>query len=349
MSTRNLTAVEGLRFLLFLGVFVFHCVSRWLPIGWGGVEAFLVIASYFLTRKYLNHNNETIVIGQTFLHRIKRLYPVYMTIVLFFTVACLLYSGVLKTDVFWYIFSAQNFRCLFENASWSLDCFLGHFWYISLDVWLFLLWVILLRFVPRKHLKTAFVISLLIGIFWRTFFIIYVPENISIAYMIPVGMLDSWALGGLVALNMQEKGENKKVMWMELAIGLLGIVLLTLYNASLHKCGFGESYQLYSTAKGYMHNPLTGNTYFFIALLSAGLLRYCTDTNFKHPFFSAGPLVVLGGMTYELYCFHFPVRYAAKHFIQDDVLMVVVALIATYIVTVLWNKLAMPIVHKFIK
>ena len=45
MATRNLTAVEGLRFLLFLGIFVFHCVSNWLPIGWGGVEAFLVIVT----------------------------------------------------------------------------------------------------------------------------------------------------------------------------------------------------------------------------------------------------------------------------------------------------------------
>lgn len=40
MATRNLTAVEGLRFLLFLGIFVFHCVSNWLPIGWGGGRSF---------------------------------------------------------------------------------------------------------------------------------------------------------------------------------------------------------------------------------------------------------------------------------------------------------------------
>ena len=80
--------------------------------------------------------------------------------------------------------------------------------------------------------------------------------------MIPIGMLDSWALGGLVALNVKEKGENKKVMWTEIIGGLLGLVLLTLYNATLNECSVGESYQLYKTAGGYMHNPLTGNTYF---------------------------------------------------------------------------------------
>ena len=77
--------------------------------------------------------------------------------------------------------------------------------------------------------------------------------------MIPIGMLDSWALGGLVALNVNENGENKRVMWMEIAIGLLGIALLTVYNANLQDCTLGESYQLYKSAKGYMHNPLTGN------------------------------------------------------------------------------------------
>ena len=310
------------------------------------MEAFLVIAAFFLTRKYLNQDSGKIAIGQTFIRRIKRLYPVYLTIVLFFTVAYLLYSGVLKTEVFWYTFSAQNFRCFFKNASWSLDCFLGHFWYISLDVWLFLIWVIILRFVSRRHLKAAFVVSLFVGILWRSLFVICVPENISIAYMIPIGMLDSWALGGLIALNMKEKGENKKVMWMEISVGILGIVLLTMYNASLHECSIGESYQLYRTAQGYMYNPLTGNIYFFVALLFAGLLRYCTDKSIKHPILSAGPLVVLGGMTYELYCFHYPVRYAAKHFIHNDLLMVVVALIATYVITVVWNKLAMLVVQR---
>ena len=348
MATRNLTAVEGLRFLIFLGIFIFHCVSSWLPIGWGGVEAFLVIAAYFLTRKQLKQD-QTLDVGKTFLHRIKRLYPVYLTIVLFFTLAYLMYSGVLKTVFFWYIFSAQNFRCLFENASWSLDCFLGHFWYISLDVYLFLIWVLILRFVPKKHYRTAFTVSLLAGILWRTVFVICVPDNISIAYMIPIGMMDSWALGGLVALNVNEKGENKNVMWVEISLGILGIVLLTIYNAYLHECSISDSYQLYRTAQGYMHNPLTGNTYFFVALLFAGLLRYCTDTKIKHPILSATPLVALGGMTYELYCFHYPVRYAVKHFIHNDVLMVIVALIATYVITVLWNKLAMPVVHKIIK
>ena len=50
------------------------------------VEAFLVIASYFLTSKFLKTEQSEIAVGEVFLHRIKRLYPAYLTIVFLFTV-----------------------------------------------------------------------------------------------------------------------------------------------------------------------------------------------------------------------------------------------------------------------
>jgi peptidoglycan/LPS O-acetylase OafA/YrhL len=347
MATRNLTAVEGLRFLLFLGIFVFHCVSGWLPIGWGGVEAFLVIGAYFLTRKQLKQE-QTIKVGESFLHRIKRLYPAYMAVILLFVGAQLVYTGKFNSVFFWFLFSAQNFRCLFPDASYSLGCFFGHFWYIGLDVWLFLIWIIILRLTPKKNLRIAFIISLCVGLLWRTLFIIFRPDNASIAYMIPIGQLDCWALGGLVAINVHDKGHSNKIMWAELLVGAVGIIAITIYNASLHQCDISEAYQLYHSAAGYLRNPITGNILFFIALLSAGVLRYCINSTKKHPILSVAPLVALGGMTYELYCFHYPIRFVADYFIENDFLMVIVALIATIVASMLWNKWAMPIIKRVI-
>ena len=349
MSTRNLTAVEGLRFFLFLGIFVFHCISRWFPIGWGGVEAFLVIGSFFLTNKYLGREQSEIRIGGAFWHRIKRLYPAYLTIVLVFSVGLIYHTRSLSVEPLWYIFSVQNFRCLFESATYSLDSFLGHFWYICLDVWLFLIWVIIMRLIPNKHLRVAFILSIGVGLLWRTLFICFRPDNAAIAYMIPIGQLDSWALGGLVALNIREKGNRSRTAIIEIVIGVVGIIALTGYNAYLKNEGFYNAYQLWHSASGYILNPITGNIHFLIALLSAGLLRYCIDTTKKHPILSAAPLVALGGMSYELYCFHFPIRYVARHFIQNEIIMIIAALIATYIVSVLWVKLAMPVIKRVIK
>lgn len=349
MSTRNLTAVEGLRFFLFLGIFTFHCAGRLFPIGWGGVEAFLVIGSYFFTSKYLKHERTEIEVWKAFLYRIKRLYPVYIALILFFSLSLILLRRRLTYEPLWYFFSLQNFRCLFDSATYSLDSFIGHFWYIGLDVWLFLIWALLLKFVPAKHLQKAFVISVIVGILWRTLFVLIIPSNPSISYMIPIGQLDSWAIGGLIALSVHKKRKNNRIVWTEIAIGLIGIVALTLYNAQYSNCGLLEAYQLWHSSNGYMLNPITGNIHLFIAILTAGILRYCIDTEKKHRVLSAAPLVALGGMTYELYCFHYPIRYVAKYFVHNDFLMIITALVATYLVALLWNKLAMPVVRRVLK
>lgn len=349
MATRNLTAVEGLRSLLFLGVFLFHCVSGWFPIGWGGVEAFLVIGAYFLTSKQLKLERQNIKIGYSFWHRIKRLYPVYLTLLVIFTALYVVTKRHLTAEPIWYFFSFQNFRCLFESATYHLDGFLGHFWYVGLDVWLFLIWVVLMRLVPRERLRVAFISTLIIGLLWRTSFILLRPDNISLSYMIPIGQLDCWSIGGLLALNVHEKGNNNRVMWAELVLGLAGMIAIIAYNANAHSVSFSEGYRLYKSAEGYMDNPITGNIHFFIALLSVGLLRYCIDTTKKHPVLSTAPLVALGGMTYELYCFHYPIRAFVKIVIHNQILMVVTALLITLIVSWIWCKWVTPQINKVIK
>ena len=315
----------------------------------GGVEAFLVIGAYFLTSKQLKSERQNIKIGNSFWHRIKRLYPVYLTLLIIFTALYVITKRQMTAEPLWYLFSLQNFRCLFESATYHLDSFLGHFWYIGLDVWLFLIWVIIMRFVPRERLSLAFIASLIVGLLWRTSFILLIPDNVSLGYMIPIGQLDCWSIGGLLALNVREKGNNNRVMWTELTLGLVGIIAIIAYNAYVHSTSFTGGYLLYRSADGYMDNPITGNIHFFIALLSVGLLRYCIDTTKKHPVLSAAPLVALGGMTYELYCFHYPIRTFVKLFIQNKLLVVLIALLITCVVSVLWCRWVVPQTKRIIK
>ena len=348
MATRNLTAVEGLRFLLFLGIFVFHCKSDWLPLGWGGVESFLVIGAFFLTRKHLKTDSVQINVGKSFAHRIKRLYPAYISLVIFVSVGYVYAKHELSAEPLWYLFAIQNFRCLFEGAGYSLDGFLGHFWYISLDVWLFLIWLLVLRHVKKQYLRAAFVTSLIIGLVWRIVFVLSMPNIPGISYVIPFGQLDSWSIGGLVALNLKEKGNNTKLIWSEISIGLTGILLLIAYNGYVHDASIVDGYMSFKSARGYMTNPLTGNIHLFIAILSAGLLRYSLNEKWQHPVLSSAPFVALGGMTYELYCFHYPVKVVVNHFIHNQWLFLLLALLTTYIISLIWCRWVSPIVNKVI-
>lgn len=36
MAGDRISAIQGYRFLLFFAVFLFHCVSSWFSVGWGG-------------------------------------------------------------------------------------------------------------------------------------------------------------------------------------------------------------------------------------------------------------------------------------------------------------------------
>lgn len=174
------------------------------------------------------------------------------------------------------------------------------------------------------------------------------PDKPQISYVIPIGQLDSWSIGGLVALNLKEKGNSTKLVWSEISIGLIGILLLIAYNAYVHDVSLLDGYLSYKSAKGYMANPLTGNIHLFIAILSAGLLRLCISGKLQNSVLSSAPLVALGGMSYELYCFHYPIKVAVKHFIHNETTMVIVAMITTCIIAMLWNKLAMPVIRKVI-
>ena len=87
------------------------------------------------------------------------------------------------------------------------------------------------------------------------------------SYVIPIGQLDCWALGGLLALNIKEKGKSNVVMLLEITLGNirhcrinhLQCISLELFNR--------ESYQLWHSSGGYVHNILTGNIHFVIAFV----------------------------------------------------------------------------------
>lgn len=203
--------------------------------------------------------------------------------------------------------------------------------------------------VPKHRLRTAFIITLCVGLSWRTLSILMFPNNISLAYVFPLGQLDCWSIGGLLALDINKCGKSNRMMYTELIIGISGVLLLVLYNAWQNDISYIKSFVRFRNPNGYMHNPITGNVHFFIALLSAGGLRYCLDTTRKHPIFSSSPLVALGGMSYELYCFHFPIVLITSHFIINPLLKLIIALLATYIISLCWCRFVMPGVNRIIK
>lgn len=81
-------ALDGLRAIAVLAVFVFHLNNAWLPGGFLGVDVFFVISGFLIT-SILLHEQECghVSLGEFYQRRISRLFPAFFTVALATTIA----------------------------------------------------------------------------------------------------------------------------------------------------------------------------------------------------------------------------------------------------------------------
>ena len=188
MAGDKLPAIQGYRFLLFLAVFLFHCISNCFSIGWGG-QAFLTLSSFFLTRKFYSKNE--ICFGKEFTHRLKRLYPSYIFIVFSAALLYVLHTRSIPYDVPVFLTSAQNFYWVLFGWDTPLSGILGRTWYITLDVYLFILWVSILKVVPKRKWTLVSICGIVFSIAWRVVCNL-VSDDRTVSYTILFGQMDSF-------------------------------------------------------------------------------------------------------------------------------------------------------------
>ena len=74
-------AIDGLRALAVLSVFVFHLNHAWLPGGFVGVDVFFVISGYLITSIIFKEcNNGSFSLGKFYQRRISRIGPAFFTV-----------------------------------------------------------------------------------------------------------------------------------------------------------------------------------------------------------------------------------------------------------------------------
>ena len=305
----------------------------------GGVQSFLVISAFLLSYKWLAKDRSEVKPLHLFKRRVLRLYPAYLAIVVPVAIAFILFKHQLPDDLFYYFFSAQSFYWVFTDYSSDLITFTAHTWFITLSVYLFLLWVILLRYVPREKLKAVCIAVIVLAFLHRTLSVL-LTDSFYLSYIVPMGQMDAFAIGCLLAINLHEDERmerNKKTCAWDIGIGLLGIVLMTVYMAVKNEVNLWDAYIGHSLAE----DPWTVNNFFFVSLMGAGLIRY-SMTNVKHPIIGSHILVTMGKWIYTLYLFHWPIIQITKHFVDSKIMVGAISLIAVLTAAYLWDKFIEP-------
>lgn len=328
--------VQFFRGILFLGILSFHCGIPFADLGWGGIEAFLLISAYFQTVKLIKQDGCPAPSGQI-LRRYKRLIFAYIPVMLLGVIYTVL-TRRLPYDFPFHIIFGQNFLWMFTRYSSPMIAITAHTWTLSIDFWLGILWTfVLLSFpanYPTKPLKVFSFVMLVIALAWREAGALFGLDNMLISCC-PIAHADAFAIGTLIAVS-DRKGLLKHTSIIG-AIGICGILVTIKLLADMAQCGYVEAYSLLKNSSFYLANVVTCNLYLYISLFTGAIFKVLIDL--APVVSSRNWFVLMGNVSYELYLFHWPVYVAVRRFISDPYLKTAIVFVLTLISVWLFKKI----------
>lgn len=307
----------------------------------GGVEFYLFITAFLLTSKLLNvKEKEDIQVGKIILKRWKRLSPLFYLVVFLLTIYfCFQEQKIFIPDDFWsFIPFWQNFFWLINPEATKVPaCF--HFWYLTLDFYLFIVWAILFRLVDRSKMKLVLSCLLLFSIIYRSVCPLISDNNVILSYTMPWGMFDTFALGSLAAVNFKEDKtvfRNKAIL--SFVLGSVLFVLCMAFMIKLQSVGAITGVLMFSSAEYYGHHPVTIQIILAMTLFAYSAVWFCLADRKHYGVLSNASIAKLGTMSYELYVLHFPVLFFTRQYVTNIFVVAVIAITATILLSFLWDN-----------
>jgi peptidoglycan/LPS O-acetylase OafA/YrhL len=293
-------AIDGLRAIAVLAVFVFHLNRRWLPGGFVGVDVFFVISGYLITSILLREfEHDSFTLAKFYQRRIARLFPAFFTVALATLIgAVLIYSpenlascGANLTAV---TLSIANLKFMTQGNYFKLSPdaqpFL-HFWSLSVEEQFYLLFPATLLFLYLKsHRHIPAILSALFAISFLACVALTRTKPVYAFYLLPTR---AWELlAGSILANLHRNKPHRQTHRM---IPLLG---LTLIAASFFIIRESASFPGFEALL-----PVLGT----VLLIGPSPVSNQNKTGHAERLLAFAPLVILGQMSYSLYLVHWPI------------------------------------------
>ena len=232
--------IDGLRALAIALVVIYHV---WLGRVSGGVDVFLMLSAFFLTASFARRIDarRPMELRSYWARTFKRLVPASAVTLGLSLVASLLLLPPSSWSNIWNqtwasLFYFQNWQLAGDAVDYyaqdgSLPSVLQHYWSLSIQGQVFVLWPILLAvaafIVRRQRWNTSAVLGALFGAVFAVSFIWSILEtavNQSYAYFDTGTRLWEFALGSLVAIALPHLRVPRQVGALLTWLGVLGIV-----------------------------------------------------------------------------------------------------------------------------
>ncbi len=299
--------VEGLRAIAVVMVMIYHAGATWLPGGFAGVDVFFVISGYLITNLLLKEieRDGRISLSGFYARRAKRLLPAAGLVLAATAVAgyfLLPRTGFRDVggDVFAAAFYVINWRLAHRSVDYLAEDAVAspvqHFWSLAVEEQYYLVWPALLALAvlaggPRAiHRKLAWVALLAMTLPSLVWSVLMTESNPAAAYFVSTTRAWELGIGGAVALL----STRLRALPGRLAAGIGWAGLAAVVASGLWQSA-AAAWPGYAALL-----PTLGTAAVIAAGSAAG---------------SAGPvrllrspaLVWIGGISYSLYLWHWPV------------------------------------------
>ncbi|NYF23683.1 acyltransferase family protein [Sporosarcina sp. JAI121] len=330
--------IEGIRTIATLLIAVYHI---WFGRVSGGVDVFFILSGFLITMSLLSRIERmgTIKIGEFLLGLSRRLFPQALLVVVVIGGFSLLFLpqiewGEIITHMTASILYFENWRLAFDAVDYlaqdNAASPFQHYWSLGVQGQIYIIWPILLIivfFLAQKVFKTpvrkTFLVALFIICTSSISYSVYqTNQNQPWAYFDTFARVWEFGVGGLLALLLPYLVLNK---WVNTLLGWLGLSIV---------CLTGVLLPVSTVFPGYLALvPISGVVLLIIA--SENRTRFGVERILR-----VQPLLFLGGLTYGIYLWHWPLLLFYQSFMNtktvpliDGVIILAVTVVLSFIST----------------
>lgn len=307
--------LNSYRALAFFAVLLCHL--RWFNLGYLGVQAFFVLSGFLLTPILLEMKSS--LSGKSFFihfygRRILRIFPLYYLFLAGLTLIYFVFRLDYIPDMHYFyqqlpytLSFSYNFYFATDYHGFTRIC--THLWSLAVEEQFYLLWPMVIYFVPDKKIKATLILVIVLGPGWRLLTDYLVnnhwlnmlhERSDIIIYILPFSHFDAFAIGGFFALY------RKKIS----AFSVWSIIILAITIAGLSELMAGEKDAgYYAEFTHYMSDSYQFVWGYSLAnFVFATIILQVREKAFLSVIFENSLLCYLGTISYGLYIFHFPIQ-----------------------------------------
>jgi peptidoglycan/LPS O-acetylase OafA/YrhL len=336
---RHISQIDGLRALAILMVFVHHAFA--IPQLWAGVDLFFILSGFLITGILIRDTAPAPggkprfsfpqLARRFYTRRAQRILPAYC---LFMLAAVPLIPIAWHRLWPWYAFFGQNIPVAF---AWISPNALAPLWSLGVENQFYLVWPLLVFFLPRRWLAPG-MIALLIGEPILRFFASPHFADGAVLYALTPFRLDTLAAGALFALTLPGIAPARAPKMRRMAQIVMAVAMLVLGALTVHYPWFRRAYNAPSyNSLIYTFNLVILGAVFVWAWFSTGLFTRILSSRL---------LAGLGRISYMFYLSHLFFLYWAIDRMKGHSHAKLLAPVLAFAVTVAFSTLSWAAVEK---